>query len=73
MIIWVLFFAFALWVNLPSIVQRNLTNKLIYESDYTENGSLKIIEWFRLYPLKKLLCSLHIPYGNISKPPIIVH
>lgn len=55
MVIWLLFLAIILWVNLPSIVQKCLTNKLINEDYHPSNGPLKMIEWFRLYPLKKLL------------------
>ena len=55
MVIWLLFLAIILWVNLPSIVQKCLTNKLINKDYHPSNGPLKMIEWFRLYPLKKLL------------------
>ena len=55
MVIWLLFLAIILWVNLLSIVQKCLTNKLINEDYHPSNGPLKMIEWFRLYPLKKLL------------------
>lgn len=58
MVIWLLFLAIVLWVNLPLIVQKSHTNKLINGDYHTSNGPLKMIEWFRLYPLKKLLLAL---------------
>ena len=36
-------------------IQKCLTNKLINKDYHPSNGPLKMIEWFRLYPLKKLL------------------
>lgn len=55
MITCLIFLAFILLVNLPSIVQKSLAYKLVNGDYQTENGPLKIIEWFKLYPLKKLL------------------
>ncbi len=68
MIIWVLFLALVLWINLPSIIQKSLTNKLVNEDYTTENGALKLIEWFRLYPIKKVLLAfiwLFLAYQSI--------
>lgn len=58
MIICLIFLALILLVNLPSIVQKGLTGKLVNGDYKTENGQLKTIEWFKLYPLKKLLLVL---------------
>ena len=55
MIICLIFLVLILLVNLPEIVQKSLTDKLVNGDYKTENGQLKMIEWFRLYPLKKLL------------------
>ena len=68
MVIWLLFLAIILWVNLPSIVQKCLTNKLINKDYHPSNGPLKMIEWFRLYPIKKVLLTfiwLFLAYQSI--------
>lgn len=64
MIIWLFVAVFAFFVNLPHIVQKRLVKKLASQ-EYREQrkyaslkgGSLKIIGWFNLYPLKKALVS----------------
>ena len=58
MIICLIFLVLILLVNLPEIVQKSLTDKLVNGDYKTENGQLKMIEWFKLYPLKKLLLAL---------------
>ena len=58
MIICLIFLVLILVVNLPDIVQKSLTDKLVNGDYKTENGQLKMIEWFKLYPLKKLLLAL---------------
>ena len=64
MIIWLFVAVFAFFVNLPHIVRKRIVKKLASQ-EYREQrkyaslkgGSLKIIEWFNLYPLKKALVS----------------
>ena len=58
MVICLIFLVLILVVNLPAIVQKSLAGKLVYGDYSTENGQLKMIEWFKLYPLKKLLLAL---------------
>ncbi len=58
MILCLIFLVLILVVNLPDIVQKILTDKLVNGDYKTENGQLKMIEWFKLYPLKKLLLAL---------------
>lgn len=58
MVICLIFLVLILVVNLPAIVQKSLAGKLVNGDYKTENGQLKMIEWFKLYPLKKLLLAL---------------
>lgn len=54
MIIWIVFFLIVLWVNLPSIIQKQLADKFA-NGDYSSSDCpIKLIEWFRLYPLKNV-------------------
>ena len=58
MIIWIVFFLIVLWVNLPSIIQKQLADKFA-NGDYSSSDCpIKLIEWFRLYPLKKCILVL---------------
>ena len=58
MVTCLIFLVLILMVNLPAIVQKSLAGKLVNGDYKTENGQLKMIEWFKLYPLKKLLLAL---------------
>ena len=55
MIIWVVFFLIVLWVNLPSIIQKQLADKFANGDYRSSDCPIKMIEWFRLYPLKKCI------------------
>lgn len=64
LVFWILFMLVILWINLPTIVQKRLASRLINE----DFQPLRLIEWFRIYPLKKIFLGaiwLFFAYGAI--------